>query len=417
LLRSRSRLSVIRYAASGFFLSERAMKRQFAIAIFLVVAADSSAADLAVSLEKNKDGKPSAIAVGGLDDDVLSACIAREAKSPDWAAGAAVRIGGGKAEEIAQRAPMLGAWHVAGKRLVFEPRFPFLPGSSLHVTVDRLLLANPLSHKSDPKSFDLQMPKRDLTPVTRIEQIYPTRKQLPENQLRFYIQFSQPMMRGEAYEHIKLLDAKGKQLEEVFLELGEELWDPDMKRFTLLFHPGRVKQGLKPREELGPILEAGKSYTLVISGKWRDAESRELIQKELRKAFTAGPADDEVIDPKKWKLIAPRAGTRNAIEVHFGEPLDYGLSNRVIWIVGAGNKRVPGTIELTKEETVWMFVPEKAWIAGKYQVVAETILEDLAANSIGRPFEVDIFRPIPKTPETKTVEVPFEIKPPAEHRK
>jgi hypothetical protein len=57
-------------------------------------------------------------------------------------------------------------------------------------------------------------------------------------------------MRGEAYEHIKLLDAKGKPLEEVFLELGEELWDPEMKRFTLLFHPGRVKKGLVPREEL-----------------------------------------------------------------------------------------------------------------------------------------------------------------------
>jgi hypothetical protein len=386
------------------------MKQHSVLAILLIIAANGDAADLAASLEKNKDDKPGSIAISGLDDAVLKVCAARDAKSPDWDTGAAVRIGGGTPQEIAQRTPMLGSWRVADKRLVFEPRFPFLPGTSLHVTVDRILLANPLSRQSDPRFFELQTAKRDLTPVTRIDQIYPTRKQLPENQLRFYISFSQPMMRGEAYEHIKLLDAKGKPLEEVFLELGEELWDPDLKRFTLLFHPGRVKQGLKPREELGPILEAGKSYTLVVSGKWKDAEGRELVQKEFRKSFTAGPADDEPIDPKKWKLIAPRAGTRSAFEAHFGESLDHGLLNRVVWIVDAHDKRVPGTIEIAEEETVWKFVPEKAWKAGKYRLVAETILEDLAANQIGRPFEVDVFRPIPKTPEAKTVEVGFEIR-------
>ena len=45
-----------------------------------------------------------------------------------------------------------------------------------------------------------------------------------------------------------------------FLELDEELWSPDGTRFTLVFDPGRIKRGLKPREEAGPILEAGKSY-------------------------------------------------------------------------------------------------------------------------------------------------------------
>ena len=49
-----------------------------------------------------------------------------------------------------------------------------------------------------------------------------------------------------------------------FLELDEELWSPDGTRFTLIFDPGRIKRGLKPREEVGPVLEAGKSYSLVI---------------------------------------------------------------------------------------------------------------------------------------------------------
>ena len=61
--------------------------------------------------------------------------------------------------------------------------------------------------------------------------------------------FDAPMSRGEAYRHIHLVDAKtGREVEAPFLELGEELWDGDFRRFTLLCDPGRVKRGLKPRE-------------------------------------------------------------------------------------------------------------------------------------------------------------------------
>ncbi len=376
------------------------------------VRADEPATHVAAVLDKASNGA-SVITINGLGETALKACAGRDPKSADWAAGARVQIGGGTLDDIKQRSAILGTWRVTERQLCFEPRFPFLAGTALRVTVDPPLLVDPKDGKSAPLVFDLQVPKKDTTPVTKIEHIYPTRKVLPENQLRFYIHFSQPMLRGEAYDHIKLLDAKGKSLEEVFLELGEELWDPDMKRFTLLFHPGRVKKGLKPREELGPILEAGKSYTLVISGKWKDAEGRELVQKEVRKSFSAGPADEEPIDPKKWKLVPPTANTRTPFEVRFNEPLDHGLLNRVVWIEDGNNKKVPGKVEVTDEETVWKFVPEKEWAAGKYRLVAETILEDLAANSIGRPFEVDVFRPIPKTPKTPTVELPFEVKPPA----
>jgi len=218
------------------------------------------------------------------------------------------------------------------------------------------------------------------------------------------------MSRGEAYDHVRLLDAKGKPLEDVFLELGEELWDPTMTRFTLLFHPGRVKQGLKPREELGPILENGKSYTLLVSGKWRDEEGRLLVDKEYRKEFTAGPADNEPVDPKKWELMPPAGATKNAFKVRFPESLDHALLQRVVWIVNEQGKKIEGKIEVAEEETLWKFAPEQPWHPGKYRLVAETILEDLAANRIGRAFEVDVFRPIPKSVETKTVQLGFEVK-------
>ncbi len=129
------------------------------------------------------------------------------------------------------------------------------------------------------------------------------------------------MSRGEAYSHIRLLNAAGRAVADPFLELNEELWSGDGRRFTLLFDPGRIKRGLKPREEVGPVLEAGKSYTLVIDRQWPDAHGNPLAG-EFRKSFRAGPPDQESPSPRDWKIQAPAAGTRHPLEVSFPEPLD-----------------------------------------------------------------------------------------------
>ena len=80
------------------------------------------------------------------------------------------------------------------------------------------------------------------------------------------------MSTGDNYRHIHLLDAAGKAVESPFLEIDQELWDPECRRFTLFIDPGRIKRGLKPREDLGPVLEEGKAgFTLVIDRAWADA--------------------------------------------------------------------------------------------------------------------------------------------------
>ena len=48
---------------------------------------------------------------------------------------------------------------------------------------------------------------------TVVEAVYPTAERLPENQLKFYLHFSAPMSRGEAYRRVQLLDEKGKAVE------------------------------------------------------------------------------------------------------------------------------------------------------------------------------------------------------------
>jgi hypothetical protein len=50
------------------------------------------------------------------------------------------------------------------------------------------------------------------------------------------------MSRGEAYRRVHLLDATGRPINLAFLEIEQELWDPEGRRLTLLFDPGRVKR-------------------------------------------------------------------------------------------------------------------------------------------------------------------------------
>jgi hypothetical protein len=231
---------------------------------------------------------------------------------------------------------------------------------------------------------------------------------LPENLLRFYIHFSAPMSRGEAYHRIKLLDAKGKPVADPFLELAEELWSTDGTRFTLLFDPGRIKRGLKPREEVGPVLEAGKSYCVVIDRDWPDAMGNPL-QAEFRKSFRVGTPDDSSPDPKRWSVRPPRANTRDPLEVDFPEPLDRALLDRLIAVQDAEGKILAGRVSIVREETRWRFTPKGPWGAGNYRLVVGADLEDVAGNSIARPFEVDATGPISVQVRTETVVLPFRI--------
>jgi hypothetical protein len=223
------------------------------------------------------------------------------------------------------------------------------------------------------------------------------------------------MSRGEAYRHIHLLDAAGREVDHPFLEVDEELWDPTGKRFTLFFDPGRIKRGLKPREEVGPALEEGKSYTLVIDREWPDARGFPLTQ-SFRKPFRVGPPDDRPPDPKTWKLAPPRAGTRQPLMVRFPKPLDHALLEEAVTVADAAGRPVPGAVAVTDAETIWRFTPDRPWQPGGYRFVTPTRLEDLACNRIGRPFEVDVLHPVGWEVKSETVSLPFQV-PPAEPTK
>lgn len=117
----------------------------------------------------------------------------------------------------------------------------------------------------------------------------------------------------------------------------------------MFFDPGRIKRGLKPREDLGPVLEAGRQYTLVIDAAWRDASGWALAG-EFRKSFNVVRPDDEPPDAKLWIVDAPNAGTAEPLVVRFPEPLDQALLQRMLSVVGSDGEALHGTLAIDQEE-------------------------------------------------------------------
>jgi hypothetical protein len=221
-----------------------------------------------------------------------------------------------------------------------------------------------------------------------------------------YIHFSAPMGRRGGLEHVHLLDEDGDEVRGPFLPLDADFWNDDRTRYTVFFDPGRVKQGLTPREEMGPSLEAGREYTLVVDAAWLDGDGLPL-REAFRRTFRVGPADERPLDPDAWRIAPPKAGTRDAVVVTFPEPLDHGLLLRAMGVASGLGVPIDGDVGVEAHETRWLFTPADPWPAGEHQLVVLSILEDLAGNRIGRAFEVDNFERVDRSPEPDVTRIPF----------
>lgn len=288
----------------------------------------------------------------------------------------------------ADQPPILGKYELDEDTLKFTPQFPLLAGNRYRAVLHPELLEGKKADLNLAVTLDIALPAPKRLAATVVTQIYPTASKLPENQLRFYLHFSQPMGKGEAYEHLKLQGENGKTIEMPFLELGEELWDGSGTRLTLLIHPGRIKRGLRPREEIGPVLEAGHSYTLVVDAGWKDAAGQPL-KAEFRKKFAVEKPVEVGIDIAAWKIEPPAAKTRQPLVVKFPRPLDHALLLSKVHVLNASARLVVGDVVVSDEERQWAFTPAEPWSGGEYSLEIDTVLEDVAGNRIGRAFELE----------------------------
>ena len=82
---------------------------------------------------------------------------------------------------------------------------------------------------------------------------------------------------------------------------------------------------------------------------------------------------------------------------------------RVLMVVDSAGRPIPGTVSVGFNELSWSFTPGDSWKTGAYAIAIDSSLEDVAGNSVQRPFEVDVFDKIEQVVASPTVRLPFTL--------
>lgn len=291
---------------------------------------------------------------------------------------------------------ILGKFSADNSALLFEPLIPLTPGLTYHILDKNELIGQVL----------VPFNKNEKAP--ELLAIYPQLDTLPENLLKFYIRFSEPMRTGESLQFIHLLGEKEDTLRNVFLNLQPELWDTSSSVLTLWLDPGRIKRGLTLNRALGNPLKMNETYDLVISSTWKGQNGLKLAQ-AYRKTFVAGKHDDQAPDLKQWQLQVPRASTTTPLVIKTGETLDHYLLSESVGVVDQNNSLIKGKISLDKKDQQVLFVPAQPWKAQLYRLQVDARLEDLSGNNLNRVFDRDITKS--KNRNKSYYELEFEVKP------
>jgi hypothetical protein len=314
--------------------------------------------------------------------------------------GVSVEICHGNHKAVETRSPVnaFGA-------LRFTPAFPLDPGRSYRVQFDPGRLPGAAGLDA-PIVATVGQPARDAAPSTVVTRVSPTADTVPENLLRMYIEFSEPMGRPSGVEHMKLLDESGREIPGAFLPLDYEFWSPDHTRFTAFFDPGRVKGGILPNQQIGRALRADRSVTLVIDHEWRDQYGRPL-KENFRRVLRIGPAEDQPLDTATWRIQPPAAGGRDGLIVSFPKPLDHALLMRALG-VRREDAPVEGDVVIDQAETRWTFTPKQPWRPTSCSRSTRSRMSP--ATRSAAPFEVDNFDTVDKNPDPKSILIPFAVR-------
>ncbi len=222
----------------------------------------------------------------------------------------------------------------------------------------------------------------------KVRGVLPGCRIVPANLLKFYIEFDQPMREGKSvFDFFAILDEQEKAVKSPWRR--QELWSNNAKRLTLWIHPGRIKQGVNLREELGPVLEPEKKYTLVISKKIRSQNGISPI-KDFRLEFETAEEYRRIIHPEEWKIKLPPAGSKGFLMIETVRALDPHLFRRHVDILNSEGRKIPVQMSWDGNQKIFRLTPGQRWGSGDYLIKISGYLEDLAGNTPLRAFDTDL---------------------------
>lgn len=274
------------------------------------------------------------------------------------------------------KSPVAGRYSVDRRTVTFIPAFDFIEGQKYTVklsdegnTTERAGLFNEftIGHTVD-------------NVIPEVVAIFPSGNDIPENTLRFYIHFSTPMKPHVSGDFIKLKDASGSPDTAAFMAFKQELWSEDRKRLTLLMDPGRIKRGVAQNVTLGPALEQGKSYSIVVESGWPTANDAQEMP-YFERVFTVSEAMRTLPDPRKWVIASPENLTNEPLVIEFDRPFDSELLLSAISVLDDNGRPIEGTMTIEKHERAWRFDRKGIWRNSQIQIVVDAQLEDVAGNN------------------------------------
>ncbi|MEO1256242.1 MAG: hypothetical protein AAFY41_15340, partial [Bacteroidota bacterium] len=235
---------------------------------------------------------------------------------------------------------IFGKWMIKDGYSEFKPDFPFDPGLTYTLI-------------SDDKALMSFSPERKSKIPTEVVSVYPSSDELPENILKMYIIFSGPMSDGSSYKNIEF--KTDEEIVQPYLDLKPELWSKDRKRMTLWFDPGRIKQHIARNERLGAPLVLNKTYKISLANEWEDKDSQPLKTDYFKTFHTVDPYRSR-LNPKLWKIGAPKSASQENLSIHFDRIMDYLLLAETISI-NRNSEEVEGNSTITNNEKTWLFKP------------------------------------------------------------
>jgi hypothetical protein len=291
---------------------------------------------------------------------------------------------------------ILGEFTEGREGIFFTPVIPFTNGLQYEVFI----------HNKRIGAFVIPPADQHDAPV--LLRIYPSSDTLPENLLKIYLRFSQPMREGQSKNFVTLLKNGTDTVHSAFLDLQPELWDEDRTMLTLWLDPGRIKRDLQPNKILGAPLSNNIAYQIRVSSAWTGLQGLPLQETYYKNFFTT-TRDSLSPTPRSWKITQPRIGTHEVLLVDFGENLDYGLLTET-FTVRKNNTVLAGKWTTGSQERTMRFLPDQKWVPGDYIIRIESRLEDLAGNNINRPFDSIIESKKVADSEAAFTEIPFLVK-------
>jgi hypothetical protein len=299
---------------------------------------------------------------------------------------------------------VLGYYHVFEDGIRFAPHFPFERRLTYRASFDPRPLER--SELSDVLTHQFLLPREQSALATEVKYIFPSGDSLPENLLRFYVCFTNPMRRGRVRGEISFLGPDGEPALDVLYRAPVELWDKSMRCLTILLDPGRLKRGAGPNRELGPPLKTGQEYALAVGAGMTDLSGSQLPE-TVYKRFRVANTVREPIAVEQWKIVPPVTSSRQPLVLVFPRPLDWALLSHTITIASTSEQSLEGQIEIDQCERRWSFIPTSPWVAGSYHVRVASSLEDVCGNSVIAAFDRALRPGCDLAYEVATRSIPF----------